>query len=271
MYQKKTPKLQLPDKNEFTVYDPHTIDKSNRNWPEIVKVISIDPGIRNLALRVESRGIRSSEYPIKTIVFEKLRITDDDRRLEGNVDQLFSLITDFLDNYLSIFKECHMLIIERQLPINYKAVRISQHIISYFLFHFKNLMPYLPIIYEIDPKLKGRELGASKHLNERGIKQWSVDYAKMLLAKRKDYEGLSILNKNKAKSDDLGDTCVQIEAFFSFNKLPLTSEVVSLPVNPVAKVETKPLPKLLPLPLPNSNTENKPTTQSKLKLKIVSN
>ena len=287
MYQRKTPKSQLPDKNEFTIYNPHTIDLEKKNWPDVVKVISIDPGIRNLALRVESRGIRTNEHPIKTIVFEKLRIAEDDRRLEGNVDQLFSLITDFLDKYLSIFKESHMLIIERQLPINYKAVRVSQHIVSYFLFHFKNLMPALPLIYEIDPKLKGRELGASKHLNERGIKQWSVDHAKMLLAKRKDYEGLQILNKNKAKSDDLADCLAQTEAFFSFNGWPLTAEILSLPVNPVqnpvAKAEVKPitLPKLniqpsQKLPILKPVTPIIQTTQTEkakppLKLKIVSN
>ena len=78
------------------------------------------------------------------------------------------------------------MLIERQLPTNYRAVRISQHIISYFLFHFKNLTPSLPMIFEVDSKLKGKQLGFSKHLNERGLKLWSVDYAKSLLVKRQD-------------------------------------------------------------------------------------
>ena len=170
MYAKKTPKLQAPDKNEYTVYNPHTIDLSKRETGDVVKVISIDPGIRNLALRVETRGMTSNNHPIKTIVFEKLKITEEDRRLAGNNDQLYFLMTQFLDKYREIFKTSDMLIIERQLPINYKAVRISQHIITYFLILFKDRMPLLPVVYEVDPKLKGRELGASKHLNERGIK-----------------------------------------------------------------------------------------------------
>jgi hypothetical protein len=261
MYQRKTPVSQLPDKNEFTTYNPHSIDLSKRDWPEVVKVVSIDPGIRNLALRVESRGIRSSSYPIKTIVFEKLHIAEDDRRLDGNVDQLFTLVTDFLDKYLSIFKESHMLIIERQLPINYKAVRVSQHIVSYFLFHFKNIMPSLPVIYEVDPKLKGRELGASKHLNERGIKQWSVDHAKILLAKRKDYGGLAVLNKNKKKSDDHADCLNQVESFFSFNGWPLTSDVLSLPVKPIIETKSLPLSKLN-LQTEKQNPQNNLKTQS---------
>ncbi len=236
MYQKRAGKLNLPDKNQFTTYNPHSIDLNERKWPEVVKVISIDPGIRNLALRVESRGINSNCYPIKTLVFEKLRITDDDRKLEGNVDQLFFLVTNFLDKYRDIFKECHMLIIERQLPINYKAVRVSQHIISYFLFLFKNLIPTLPLIYEVDPKLKTKQLGASKHLNERGVKQWSVDMAKELCVKRQDYDALKILDKNKAKSDDLADCLNQAESFFAFNKWPLTAEISTLNIKKTENV-----------------------------------
>lgn len=243
MYQKKTPKSQCPEKNEFTVYNPHTVDPSLRHWGDVVKVISIDPGIRNLALRVESRGIRTDEHPIKTIVFEKLRITDEERKLVGNVDQLFFLITNFLDKYREIFLTCDMLLIERQLPINYKAVRISQHIITYFLILFKNLTPSLPLIYEVDPKLKGRELGADSHLNERGIKFWAVTEAKSLLTKRKDYEGLAILQKNKAKSDDLADALIMSEAFFSFNGWPLTREYTEPkpPSKPKLVLKTEPL------------------------------
>ena len=250
MYQKRAGKLNLPDKNQYTTYNPHNIDLNERKWPEVVKVISIDPGIRNLALRVESRGINSNCYPIKTLVFEKLRITEDDRRLDGNVDQLFFLVTNFLDKYREIFKECHMLIIERQLPINYKAVRVSQHIISYFLFLFKNVMPTLPLIYEVDPKLKTKQLGASKHLNERGVKQWSVDLGKELCVKRQDYDALKILQKNKAKSDDLCDVIVQAESFFSFQGWPLTSTLSTLNVaksatNNTTKISDTPIDKPL--------------------------
>jgi hypothetical protein len=232
MYQKKMPKCQKPDSNEFTAYNPHTIDLKNRDWPEVVQVISIDPGIRNLALRVESRGIRNNNVPIKTIVFEKLHIKEEDRKLVGNVDQLYFLITNFLDTYLNIFKNCHIMLIERQLPNNYRALRISQHIISYFLFHFKNITPSLPMIFEIDSKLKGKQLGYSKHLNERGLKQWSVEYATSLLTKRQDYVGLEVLQKHKKKADDHSDVTVMIEAFFSFQGWPLTTEVVSLKLIP---------------------------------------
>ena len=269
-HQRKIPKLQSPDKNEYTVYNPHSISLEKRETGDIVKVISIDPGIRNLALRVETRGITSSNYPIKTIIFEKLKITEEDRRLEGNNDQLYFLMTQFLDKYREIFKTSDMLIIERQLPINYKAVRISQHIITYFLILFKDRMPLLPVVYEVDPKLKGRELGASKHLNERGIKQWSIDYAKSVLVKRQDYEALKILEKNKSKSDDLADVVTQANAFFSFQGWPLEPELKTLKLA---------LPKSLPVTseVKMSNANSQPnkslppleTPVKKLTLKIM--
>lgn len=222
MFQKKMPKCQMPDKNEFTAHFFHSVDAKNRNWPDVINIISIDPGIRNLAIRVESRGLRDSNHPVKTLVFDKLRISENDRKLEENIDKLYFLVNNFLDQYLEIFKSCHILIIERQLPMNLKAVRISQHIISYFMFHLKNI-PSLPMIFEIDAKLKGRELGASTHLNERGIKQWSIDHCKELLEKRKDQVAIDILKKHK-KKDDLSDCVCQIEALFSFQGWPLTSE-----------------------------------------------
>ena len=264
MYQRKVSVLQRPDKNEYTVYNPHTISLEKRQTGDVVKVISIDPGIRNLALRVESRGMTSNNYPIKTIVFEKLKITEEDRRLEGNQDQLYFLMTQFLDKYREIFKTCDFLIIERQLAINYKAVRISQHIITYFLILFKDRMPLLPVVYEVDPKLKGRELGASKHLNERGIKQWAVDHGKALLTKRQDYDALKVVQKNKQKSDDLCDTIVQAESFFSFQGWPLTPE--KLP-------EQKPQLKLNITKAPSTPSETTtpsvPPLPKKLTLNIV--
>lgn len=256
MYQKKISVSQKPHSGEFTAYNPHSIDLEERDWPEVVQVISIDPGIRNLALRVESRGIRNN-HPIKTIVFDKLHIKEDDRKLVGNIDQLYLLITNFLDKYLEIFKKCHIFIMERQLPTNYRAVRISQHILTYFLVHFKDLTPSLPMIFEVDPKLKGRELGVSKHLNERGLKHWAVEKCKELMVKRRDYDGLEILEKHKKKADDLSDTTIQIEALFSFQGWPLTEEVISLKISKsVEKNIEKP-------------AENKPNSEKKITLKIV--
>ena len=104
MYQRKTPKSQKADKTAFTAYNPHCIDLTKfQKWPEIIKVVSIDPGIRNFALRVESRGFRSNQYPIRTLVYDKLHIKDVERQLDDNyTDKLYWLLTNFLDQYLDL-------------------------------------------------------------------------------------------------------------------------------------------------------------------------
>lgn len=228
MYQRKTPKSQKSDRTAFTNYNPHSVSLDKRDWGEAIRVVSIDPGIRNYALRVESRGFKSSSYPIRTLVFDKLHIKEAERKLDDdNTDNLYTILSKFLDQHLELFKTCHLVLIERQMPFNYKATRVAQHTLSYFMIHLKNLGP-MAMICEIDSKLKGKELGASNHLNERGIKAWAIEKAKELSTKRRDYDALEILTKHKKKADDLSDTICQIEAFFSFHGWPLTREVITL-------------------------------------------
>ena len=78
MFARKMPKCQMPDKNEFTAHAFHSVDSNLRDWSsETVNVISIDPGIRNLAVRVESRGIRSSKFPINAIIYDVANSPED--------------------------------------------------------------------------------------------------------------------------------------------------------------------------------------------------
>ena len=71
---------------------------------------------------------------------------------------------------------------------------------------------------------------ASTHLKDARVADRQAEKAKELLAKRRDYNGLEILEKHKKKADDLADTVCQIEAFFSFKKWPLTKEPIRLKI-----------------------------------------
>jgi len=220
-YNRKTPKSQQIDKNAYTCYNPHNVSLDHRKWSDIIRIISIDPGIRNFAIRVEERNIKNPG-PITTLLYEKFRIKNEDRELtELSESKLYKKLTDFLDMYIDLFQTCHIVIIERQMPFNYKATRIAQHTLTYFMMLLRNNR-ILPLFFEIDSKLKGKQLGASSHLNERGIKAWSVDKAIELLNYRNDKIAIDIMAKNKNKADDLADTVCQIEALFSYLGLPLT-------------------------------------------------
>jgi hypothetical protein len=226
--QKKTPKLQKEDTTPYTEYNIHSIDVNNRKWPSIIRIISIDPGVVNLCIRVEERSIdRRIKYVPKSYYYEKTHMPKDEMCLQsGNENTYYAKFLDILERNWDLFNTCHVLIMERQLPINYKAVRISQHILTYFLIKMKNL-PQLPMIFEINSTLKTKEHGI-KHLNAHGVKAWSIEYALNILNSRNDVDSLNIINKSK-KKDDLADTVTQIEAFCIHVGWPRNSEI--LPTN----------------------------------------
>lgn len=215
MWKAKTPQGELPDKTPYSLYFPHTIPIGNRVWNQGYRqIISIDPGRKNYAFRIERRW---DDGRIVPIVFDKVQI--ESIVVEGNntIINTYKVLTAFLEKYKQFYDSCHYVIIERQLPHNYQAVRISQHTISYFNFVLMN-KPLLASIIEIDPKLKGRMLGAPKGTSDSQLKSWAVEKAKGMLEERQDKFSLEILEVFKTKQDDLSDTVCQIEAFFVYLK-----------------------------------------------------
>lgn len=213
MYGLKVPKSQQPDKIDYTHYYPHTTDIKNRNWKEdYLQFISIDPALKNLAIRVEKR------FKNKDIIcLFSDKYNPSLNCVSDNINNLYQHITDILDKLKDYFINTHYVIIERQIPKNHNAVRIAQHLITYFLINLKDL-PLCPSIIEVDPKLKGKILGAPKGINERQLKVWSVEKAIALSTERKDEYTLTLLKKTK-KKDDLSDVLCQIEAFCIYQQI----------------------------------------------------
>lgn len=231
---KTIPKSQQPDKTPFTIYHPNGAPD---NWTQdYYQVVSIDPSMQNFGFRVERRyrsgRIVSLGFARITLGPPPIRRKKDphtgkmvpiDPPPDPNTPvETYMKTTDFLDQYKSMYMDTHMIIMERQLPHNYKAVRISQHVISYFLAMLKNA-PLRPVIIEVDSKLKSRQLGCPKGLNERQNKLWLIEKAMELCQLRQDMESYTAINTSK-KKDDLADTICQIEAVFSYLGLPVTQE-----------------------------------------------
>lgn len=171
-------------------------------------VASIDPGSVNLAIRIEER--RKNKHP-KFLLFCKWDIRENKplkSEVEGVVDSKCSFLklTQNLENYKDILLKCDIVIVERQLSINYKATRIMQHIITYFQML---LIGTGSVIYEVDPKLKSKILQAPKKVD---LKAWSVDVAKQMLEERKDDHSLEIIDYYSKKQDDLCDVVIQTES-----------------------------------------------------------
>ncbi len=236
MFQRRTPKSQEPYKSVYVCHNPHTIPLSERKWKDPIRIISVDPGVTHFAIRVEERNIKSPG-PIKTLLFDKIGLKKDQQELtEDLVSPLYTHVLHFLNQHVDLFKTCHMVIVEKQLPVNYRAVRMSQNTLTYFFVHLKDVET-LPMIFEVTPKLKGNELGVSPNLNERGLKLWAIDKAIELLSLRGDDFGLEVMMRKignrKEKKDDLADTVCQIEALFSYFNWPLSQAIIPISNNKV--------------------------------------
>lgn len=221
----KIPKTQAPQTTPYCVLYSHTIPHTERKWHEqdYYQVVSIDPAQKNFAMRIERRYHNGKIIPI---MFDKVAVFD--IKLEGDttVNNTYQQLTYFLEKYNQFYDDCHFIIIERQLPQNYQAVRISQHAISYFSIKLHN-KPLLPSIIEVNPQLKGKMLGAPKGINPKQLKTWAVEKGRELLTLRNDTFSLEVLYCFKNKQDDLCDTVCQIEALMICWGFPLTPTTIT--------------------------------------------
>ena len=226
MYQKKVPKSQEPDKSLYTIHHCHStpipIEWNCRK--DYYRVMSIDPGKKNFCFRIELRNLETGN--ITTEVYEKIDLIGSQPSDRVTVDYINRNAITILDRYIDLILNCHIIIIERQMQINYKMVRFSQHVITYLMIKVMN-NSLKTVILEIDSKLKTKQLNAPKKLGADGTKTWAIEKAYLLLKQRNDLLSINIMDKaQKSKKDDLADTVIQIEAVFSlFNLLDKSSQI----------------------------------------------
>lgn len=206
----KLSKSEQADKTPYTVYYPHNKPHTERKWTQdYIQVVSIDPGRKNYAFRIERRYFNGWITPI---VFDKVDLPASTIEGETTTTPTYQALTTFLNRFQSFYPDCHYIIIERQLPQNYKTTRLAQHTISYFSLRLEDA-PLLPAIVEVSPSLKGKVLGAPRGLPNKELKKWAVDVARALLQTRRDDFSIGVLN-GVTKKDDLSDTVCQAEALF---------------------------------------------------------
>ncbi len=214
----------------------HLRPYEDSSWQPSIRFASIDPGglrkdTRSFALRIENRNFTTGN--VKMEVFDLVKFThptDQDLKKKAT-SELYQRVNVFLNKYKDHFLKTHIIIIEQQLHVNYQSIRMMQHVISYFSFLLSD-SKLLPMIIEVDSKLKTKTLNSPPHLNDTGIKKWAIDIAIQLLTLQDDQASVDIINSYK-KKDDLADTVMQIEAFCVWMGWPSTyvkhAELFQLP------------------------------------------
>lgn len=207
---------------KFIIYSSHhDVIKDLNPTLQSHTIISIDPGTKNYALRIEKRYnslCGAHNLSIVTVVMIK-KLFDDTRSHVndgGTKSQLSTGLIDFLDSYKDHYPTASMVIVERQMSNNPDMWRISQATMDYFLIKYPHL-----IVVELDAHLKSKAFNAPKMLKSE-LKKWDIETAERLLTARGDDEGLRILRSYK-KKDDIADTVIGIEALFSHLKLQTTN------------------------------------------------
>ena len=179
-------------------------------FPNGFTITSIDPGIKNFAIRIERRTY--NPFNVETLLYEKIDFEKE------RLSESLGVLTCFLNEKMSKFELCEVFIVERQDVLNYKSTRIMQHTLSFFSFNFPDR-----VIQEFDSHFKSRKLGAPAGLSKAAVKAWTINIVQIILNERCDMESLEKLG-SETKQDDLADVVAQIEAFCVINKLKLTMD-----------------------------------------------
>jgi len=237
----------------YTLYNHHHKSEEDCSiirralWTEgYINCLSFDPARKNLCLHIEKRFISNENKTIKieTLCFKRANIISVEESSKDST--IYKNISDLFDQYKNLIISCHILVLERQLPKNYKAVRVSQHVLSYLMLLTRDL-PHLPMIVEVSSTMKTKMLKATKGLSNAQTKKWSTIFGKLLSKINNDTAALDFLEKvekRKIKIDDPCDTIVQLEAFLininyypsiNQNKIDELSEQVNSFFNNVVK------------------------------------
>ena len=194
-------------------FPPHIL-----NYPETgMTSVSIDVGIRNFAIRVETRYPDNKVLPVymNKVDFKPYGDATETTGTTAVNPEILTACTDFLNGIMIYMKDAHLIGIERQLGQNYKSSRMFQHTLTYFLVKI-DMFNNSPILCDISSKVKSKYLCAPKGLTSYQLKKWSVDVALDICEKRGDQwtidRLLSVRGKTGTKADDMADTLVQMEA-----------------------------------------------------------
>lgn len=211
----------------YNEYFPYKV-RPKRQWGDKLRVLSVDPGVRNFCIRVEERRIVNGRcVSIVPLHYDKLDLKKMSERSSTKMS-VYDVLSDYLLSIEDLVLTCHIVVMERQLPLNYNAVHISRHAMSVLCMIMRNSVLH-PIIVDIHPKLKEKQLRKPKGAD---VKLWSVDFAKRLFLLVEDHESIQVIDVNKGKQDDLADTGTQIEALLRLMEMEGTVYIPELDDEP---------------------------------------
>jgi hypothetical protein len=153
----------------------------------------------------------------KTIFFKNTDLTN--KAMKTLDPEVFHLLTDLLDKYVSYWDNCSYIVLEKQMSFrgvyNVSALKLGQHCYSYFALRygrFKQVIEF-PAYHKTQvlgaPKVRKKTKKISyKAMDKPTRKKWAIDEALSILGARNDFETMSQLESAR-KKDDIADCILQ--------------------------------------------------------------
>ena len=199
MFTPRATKEEKPDTGPYTYHLIRGTHTGEGCYLPYRIVVTIDPGRKNFGFRIEKRESNGVVVPLAYVRTSFV---------ESSPETLYYDIYRFLNQYYKVWNEVTSVVVERQLPINYKTGRIAQHVISYFTMVLSQ-NKHNSVIFEVNAFLKGKMFGGPKGKIE--LKKWSSPTAIAIFKEQNDWWSISIIEEEK-KKDDIGDAKIQLEA-----------------------------------------------------------
>lgn len=216
---KKLKKHNNRKKGKYTIHSNH--ERLPPPKP-MMRFISIDPGILNLAIRIERRGPTG----IKALAFQKYVITCDRKGCgTGSKSLLGDSIRAVLDSYQEYYPNIDVVCIEDQMYVNEDMCVLREAIINYFYYCYPHIC-----VATISARLKSTLiLGGAEYSRSRFQKE-EIAVALALCEAREDTMSINVLQQYSLSTeahDKIHDLCVtinQLEAFCRLMAYPAISK-----------------------------------------------
>lgn len=200
-----------------------SFDIGYRNFAFCIELIDVDKlhKIKNIPFKhrytkeglatLEFKKILKEVYLSGKIILEKNICLSRDQNYD--LKEICIEMVKVLDEIKNYLDDCSTILIEQQMAFgrnknNVKALKIAQHLYSYFIFNYS---VYKEVI-EFPSYNKTKILGAPKKLKKPERKKWAETMYSEILKLRGDTVSLESQNTRK-KKDDVADTCCQLQAF----------------------------------------------------------
>lgn len=198
-------------------------EQGRRRW-----VVGVDIGIKNFAFAVVQLSDLSGRDPgnVSTAnVYEHFELVHyENIDLEGasgrkctaikanDMNTIFLRLYEVLRGFEAIWGQCDAFVIEQQMQYrhasNIKALKLSQHVLAYFLMHY----PHIPTV-EYPAYHKTSVWKAPPKLKKHERKKWSIEKVRVMFSQKGSVDILDDLRKK----DDVCDCILMVLAYACTN------------------------------------------------------